>query len=195
MDEKSKCPNCKRKGFLHMHTTNKNEKILCCSMCGKDFNIDGTEYIFPEKYLYICPRCGQHCFFESDLEKDCPECNFEYMKQTNITGDEHYNIIKNHPDKYDEFMNRIRKIYTEQSDYFDNRLYENTLNKIFIKNLSNTLLNPPKEDTSSTPTLRCPKCGSTSVTTGSRGYSLLTGFLGSGKTVNRCGSCGHKWKP
>lgn len=44
-------------------------------------------------------------------------------------------------------------------------------------------------------TIRCPKCGSTSITTGARGYSLLMGFIGSGKTVNRCGKCGNKWEP
>lgn len=43
--------------------------------------------------------------------------------------------------------------------------------------------------------LTCPKCGSTAITTGSRGYSLITGFIGSGKTVNRCGKCGYSWKP
>lgn len=44
-------------------------------------------------------------------------------------------------------------------------------------------------------TLTCPKCGSTAVSTGARGFSIFTGFLGSGSTVNRCGKCGHKWKP
>lgn len=43
--------------------------------------------------------------------------------------------------------------------------------------------------------VRCPKCGSTNVATGQRGYSMFWGFLGSGSTVNRCGKCGHKWKP
>lgn len=43
--------------------------------------------------------------------------------------------------------------------------------------------------------VKCPKCGSTNVTAGQRGYSLLTGFIGSGNTVNRCAKCGHKWKP
>ena len=43
--------------------------------------------------------------------------------------------------------------------------------------------------------LRCPRCKSTAITTGSRGYSLLWGFLGSNKTVNRCGKCGYTWKP
>lgn len=43
--------------------------------------------------------------------------------------------------------------------------------------------------------IKCPRCGSTAVTTTSRGYSLLTGFIGSNKTVNRCGKCGYTWKP
>ena len=41
----------------------------------------------------------------------------------------------------------------------------------------------------------CPRCKSHQVTTGSRGYSLITGFIGSNKTVNRCGRCGYTWKP
>lgn len=44
-------------------------------------------------------------------------------------------------------------------------------------------------------TLKCPKCGSTSVTTTTRGYSLMLGFIGSGKVINICGNCGNKWKP
>lgn len=41
----------------------------------------------------------------------------------------------------------------------------------------------------------CPRCGSTAITTGQRGFSIVTGFLGSNKTVNRCGKCGYSWKP
>ena len=43
--------------------------------------------------------------------------------------------------------------------------------------------------------VRCPRCGSPNITAGQRGYSLLTGFVGSGSTVNRCANCGYKWKP
>lgn len=43
--------------------------------------------------------------------------------------------------------------------------------------------------------ITCPKCRSTAITTGSRGYSIVWGFIGSGKTVNRCAKCGHKWEP
>ena len=45
------------------------------------------------------------------------------------------------------------------------------------------------------PVVTCPKCGSTAVTTGQRGFSIISGFIGSGSTVNRCGKCGYKWKP
>lgn len=41
----------------------------------------------------------------------------------------------------------------------------------------------------------CPKCGSTSIKAVNRGYSLLSGFIGSGKTMNYCMNCGHKWDP
>lgn len=43
--------------------------------------------------------------------------------------------------------------------------------------------------------VKCPKCGSTAVQTVNRGYSLMTGFLGSGSPRNVCQKCGYKWKP
>lgn len=41
----------------------------------------------------------------------------------------------------------------------------------------------------------CPKCGSTAITTGARGVNWTMGLIGASKTVNRCGNCGHTWKP
>lgn len=42
--------------------------------------------------------------------------------------------------------------------------------------------------------VRCPKCGSTQITTGTRGWSLFTGLIGSGTVYNMCAKCGNKWK-
>ena len=42
---------------------------------------------------------------------------------------------------------------------------------------------------------RCPMCGSTYISTINRGFSILTGFIGSGQARNVCQKCGHKWKP
>lgn len=41
----------------------------------------------------------------------------------------------------------------------------------------------------------CPKCGSTAVATGARGVNATWGLFGASNTVNRCGNCGHTWKP
>lgn len=43
--------------------------------------------------------------------------------------------------------------------------------------------------------IKCPKCGCTSIATINRGFSITTGFIGSGSPRNVCQRCGHKWKP
>lgn len=43
--------------------------------------------------------------------------------------------------------------------------------------------------------IHCPRCGSKQISTGQRGFSIVTGFIGSNKTVNRCANCGYSWKP
>lgn len=43
--------------------------------------------------------------------------------------------------------------------------------------------------------VRCPKCGSTSITTEERGYDIMWGFLGSSRKKNLCQKCGYKWWP
>lgn len=43
--------------------------------------------------------------------------------------------------------------------------------------------------------IKCPKCGSISISTINRGYSIITGFIGSGSPRNVCQKCGYKWKP
>lgn len=42
---------------------------------------------------------------------------------------------------------------------------------------------------------RCPNCGSTYIATINRGYSIVSGFIGSGQAKNVCQKCGHTWKP
>lgn len=43
--------------------------------------------------------------------------------------------------------------------------------------------------------VHCPKCGCTDIGVTNRGYSLMLGFIGSGKSMNVCKKCGYKWKP
>ena len=46
-----------------------------------------------------------------------------------------------------------------------------------------------------TPQVKCPKCKCTDIGVANRGYSLIWGFIGSGKSMNVCKKCGYKWKP
>lgn len=48
-----------------------------------------------------------------------------------------------------------------------------------------------REDT----TIRCPQCGSLQVHAEKRGYSIWTGFIGSGKIVLTCLKCNHRFSP
>lgn len=41
----------------------------------------------------------------------------------------------------------------------------------------------------------CPKCGCSKIHAEKRGYTWLTGFIGSGRIVVTCLKCGHKFKP
>ena len=43
--------------------------------------------------------------------------------------------------------------------------------------------------------VRCPKCGSSQIHSGARGFSFITGWYGSGKVKITCLKCGHKWDP
>lgn len=45
------------------------------------------------------------------------------------------------------------------------------------------------------PSVYCPVCGCTDIATINRGYSVFWGFLGSGKAMNICKKCGHKFSP
>jgi len=44
-------------------------------------------------------------------------------------------------------------------------------------------------------TVVCPSCKSTDIHAEKRGWNLLTGFIGSGKIVITCLSCGERFKP
>lgn len=51
-----------------------------------------------------------------------------------------------------------------------------------------------KEEFKDNDTLSCPKCGSNNIQTIQRGWSLISGPLGSGNARNVCQKCGYKYK-
>lgn len=52
LTEKSKCPKCNRKGFLH-EKYRYGERVFWCAMCGRISYPDGSQYIYPHSDIYI----------------------------------------------------------------------------------------------------------------------------------------------
>ena len=133
--------------------------------------------------------------------KGCPICNAKY--QDNILVCEKCNIKlidwRIAEKVYFYGYSSIMKQYPNEYNLIIDYLKANN-NKKLHKNISEiNNSNKPHTVQPSQPIpqniLTCPKCGSTAVTTGQRGFSIITGFLGSSQTMNRCGNCGYKWKP
>lgn len=143
----------------------------------------------------------------SDKSKQCIHCGFpldelkiqKYILINGIKCDASnlYDIINLY--KNDNEKNGIYKKIYDQIKTYD-------LSSEDICKLSNQIFKTktiPKEYNGQTQeeyikqknTIHCQKCGSTSISATTKGYSLLTGFLGSGKTMNYCKNCGYKWKP
>lgn len=146
-----------------------------------DYHCSGIIYTSPKndkRYYY-----GIN-FYYDDYDGKCPCCG-EPLETMQIDLVELYNITDKgspNPD-YVLAMNDLKK----------NNIIEYTEKYNQLINQQHNSGNNEQEQESNQ--VRCPKCGSTQITTGQRGYSLFSGFLGSNKTVNRCAACGYSWKP
>lgn len=128
-------------------------------------------------YNRYCPRCGNITLTKDDNEK-CDFCGEQYLLTQYA---------------WDTFTcnDTIYEEYIKDNPLFDEELYTQRENKEkLMQKATHDRLKAERLNT-----IKCPKCGSTAVSTGERGYSLLTGFIGSDQTMNRCGKCGYKWKP
>ena len=138
----------------------------------------------PEKY------CG---FYIADTKRidgtKCPRCN-EELTEMNLEISELAEIqrISQNPD-YILAMNDLK---SKDIIEFETKM-ENIRQQLNARKEQNIHQKQATEREANQ--VKCPKCGSTQITTGQRGYSLFSGFLGSNKTVNRCANCGYKWEP
>lgn len=162
--------------------------------------------------LIKCPECGKEI---SDKAPQCIHCGFPISSNTptqNINSDycsingtpvnlkqiiDSISCVENRK-QFDSFKKQVNK-YVSLNDSNSAALFmiiiKHGIPESFYNgdNFSNSKYNISKRKFGNVPI--CPKCGSTSVATTNKGYSLLTGFLGSGKAINICQSCGYKFKP
>ena len=133
----------------------------------------------------------------------CPECGMNVSDKSNMCIHCGYPIAKSQLKKVVRFLPNENKYIIEKDNLTQSEAeqYAKEFNNIFLKyNLhceivdSDTQLDCYHAPVSSN-IIRCPHCGSTAITTGARGVNWTLGLIGAGKTVNRCGKCGHTWQP
>lgn len=207
------CPKCKRK-----HEFRRYRGTWHGSFCDCELTENGETVYHPKpqeiKYI-ICPRCGYLDY--SDGKNNQPQCKACEYPKTIDTGYSSSDLSafdeKYPPSVVDEFKAKLRKQYTESSDVFHSKAYKLVLEldeKRKQRYYKQNNIIPGHEDevwyrehnksdnsnlSYTHHTLHCPKCGSSNVVISQRGYTLMTGFIGSNKTMNRCGDCGYKWEP
>lgn len=137
----------------------------------------------------FCPECFEDWYLSEshDLSTDpeyqyCEYCGAKLI-HTQMTAEERFLIMHTSKDK-DFFMAMLK---LRDDDIIE---YQTKISQFRTQAKADGCYG--KEEDKNKP--KCPKCGSTSLATVNRGFSLLTGFLGSGKPMNVCQKCGYKWK-
>ncbi len=133
--------------------------------------------------IRYCPKCGK--IDGLNLGKTCDYCDV-YLQDTEYIFED---VIERGNLK-PEIKKAIFEKYIKDNPMYSEEAVKNRKEKECIN-----MRNSGVSMSAAKNTLKCPKCGSTAVSTGQRGFSLLTGFIGAGQTMNRCGKCGYKWKP
>ena len=143
--------------------------------------------------IYICPGCGRVAM-ACNAQSWCAYCELtpdKYIK-TNYTS-EIYNQMDKEQEKEWEEMLRKRYVLTPDNPYYNKEAYYDREDTEFQSALEREnfekKLEAQKQQSTSTPTLICPKCGSKNFTPVRRKWSFLTGFM-TNKVDMVCNGCG-----
>lgn len=163
--------------------------------------------------LYYCPRCGNVTteeLIKKENDKYCRYCTTMLAKKFLPTEEDYDDFdITNKPHTASGFTKEILEfIWNKYVDIPSNTKLNRdyfTLRKSNITYHRDDIFIPP-----STPQARCPRCGSTSISTQKKGFGVgkaaagvavagavgaVAGAAGANKVYNICQNCGHKWEP
>ena len=163
--------------------------------------------------LIKCPECGKEI---SDKASACIHCGFPLVTTSQSTSQQQKTTITMPKINFKAPMKMFsqngttvsiecgncNKVYSFNKKYFSQIEEGFCLSNaaIICQNCNNgisanTRIEGRERNYSNSKVPQCPKCGSTSLATINRGYSFIWGFLGSGKPMNVCQKCGHRFKP
>lgn len=125
--------------------------------------------------IMICPHCRNQL---TDTEMTVSEFGNILLYTDNNPKVVHalINLYKSDPIEYQIKLNQLKIQYEQQKD-------------------SKKMQQQYQTSTPTEPQLTCPRCGSSNIAEGTRGFTLTTGFIGSGNFRYVCKSCENKWKP
>ena len=142
----------------------------------------------------ICNKCGTEYKFEiaKDLE-NCPVCGASMMEDDEISHGE----LPVEKDEQDA-EKKVYYYYKEGGGTLDDMLFNGwkplyTFQAIDMEDAKRQLKevypNCPLLKSTPSKEIRCPRCASTEYTLLNKGYSIFTGFLGSGRVKRVCNYC------
>jgi hypothetical protein len=170
-----------------------SEFAKSCPDCGFPIREFMEEHNLTDaNYIFICPDCGSFVM-SYDLPNDlkCRSCG-AITKQIDITCKEY---IKTSLEEIRNGNSKFNKQFVEK--YCKDTLKPDSvkLDKERTKRCVEEANARLQQEELQQKVPHCPKCGSTSISTGARGVNHFWGFIGASQTVNRCANCGHTWKP
>ena len=144
--------------------------------------MEGEKGMALEDFVYMCEKCRRQflCKREGIPREKCSKCEGKVIP-TNLTAEEMWLIERTSEDPI--FIDAM--IELKKNNIIE---YQTRISQFRAQAKAEGCYDTP------TPKPKCPKCGSTSLATTNRGYSLVWGFVGSGQPMNVCQNCGHKWK-
>ena len=152
------------------------------------------------KYCHSCAKTGANVYIGNkknyefakgylggwdETLKNCPYCNSP-VDDISITPDDFLDI-RDASNYNRQFLEAMIKLHDEDIIEYETKMAQF---RVQAKQIREAEEREGEEEMRP----KCPRCGSTSIATVNKGYSLLTGFLGSGTPMNVCQTCGHKWK-
>lgn len=150
---------------------NDEYRVIYCQKCAHT-KYDNMHYMF-------FPYNGYYRIHQTS--NTCPK-NHNHIFETNMTEDDYDILVQISRDT--AFFEAMMKLKDEDIIEYESRMSQ-----------FRQQINQQKSDKSDDEAVKCPKCGSTNISTGARSVSFVFGFLGADKTVNRCAKCGYSWKP
>lgn len=163
------------------------DKILYCRKCLENNKKQLTNarayaesFMYPEKYRGVV--------FEKEDNKICPNCKTE-MTDTGLDGIKEFDRITEFGNYNADFL--LAMIDLKKSDIIQ---YTNQMNIINAR-AEEESQKRYDEYLAQKNQVRCPRCGSTQISTGQTLKRGLFGLVYNQITVNRCANCGCTWEP